>query len=292
MQEVHISRRRWLAVQAEHVLRADELTAGRRARRGTGAKHPVEDFLFEYYNFTPGKLRRWHPGAGVVLEDAGGEERARWPGYLTRADGGVLLDVHGLVARRGEAMGFVRSLLQATLDRPAFTGCFGLHEWAMVYRLAPEEIRHAAYPLRLSPSETNDVVESHTIRCSHFDAFRFFTPEALSRNTIQPTRGEQVTNEQPGCLHAGMDVYKWAHKLSPLTPSELTLDAFELAREIRILDMRASPYDLSALGLAPVEIETAAGKLTYASAQRVFAERSNALRERLLESITRAESAL
>ena len=30
-----------------------------------------------------------------------------------------------------------------------------------------------------------------------------------------------------------MDLYKWAYKLSPLVPSELVADCFELAREIR-----------------------------------------------------------
>ncbi|MFP5312318.1 MAG: hypothetical protein ACLGH7_07930, partial [Actinomycetes bacterium] len=37
------------------------------ARRSAGQKHPVEDFLFTYYTQKPGQLKRWHPGAGVVL---------------------------------------------------------------------------------------------------------------------------------------------------------------------------------------------------------------------------------
>ena len=86
--------------------------------------------------------------------------------------------------------------------------------------------------------------------------------------------------EQPGCLHAGMDVYKWAFKLTPLVPSDLVADAFDLAREIRVLDMQASPYDLRELGYAPVPIETAEGKAAYLERQRAFAERSNALRHR------------
>jgi hypothetical protein len=50
----------------------------------------------------------------------------------------------------------------------------------------------------------------------------------------------------------GMDVYKWAFKLSPLVPSDLVADAFDLAREIRLLDMQASPYDLRELGYEAV----------------------------------------
>ena len=126
------------------------------------------------------------------------------------------------------------------------------------------------------------MTRAHPIRCSHFDAFRFFTPTAAPLNTLQPTRETQVAHEQPGCLHAGMDVYKWCVKLEPVVPSGLTLDAFDLAREIRRLDMQASPYDLTDLGLEPVRIETPEGKAEYVSRQRDFAERSNALRTRLL----------
>ena len=120
--------------------------------------------------------------------------------------------------------------------------------------------------------------------CSHVDAFRFFTPTARPLNTLQPTRDQQVALEQPGCLHAGMDCYKWAYQLVPLVPSELVMDCFDLARDIRVLDMRASPYDLSALGYEPVPIETREGKAEYVDAQRGFTVRSQALRRRLLEA--------
>jgi hypothetical protein len=174
----------------------------------------------------------------------------------------------------------VRDLLAATAARPAFTGCFGLHEWAMVYRA--DEVRHEAWPLRLGQSGTDAVVERHQIRCSHFDAFRFFTSDAVPRNAIQPSRGRQLELEQPGCLHANMDLYKWAYKLSPIVPSELVVDAFELAREIREVDMRASPYDLSATGYEPIKIETVEGRRQYIEAQRSLAERSAPVRARLI----------
>ena len=89
--------------------------------------------------------------------------------------------------------------------------------------------------------------------------------------------------EQPGCLHAGMDVYKWATKLGPAVPGDLLLDCFELARDIRTLDMQASPYDVTTYGLDPVAIETPEGKAEYVARQRGFAERGNALRERLVD---------
>jgi hypothetical protein len=82
-----------------------------------------------------------------------------------------------------------------------------------------------------------------------------------------------------------MDLYKWAYKLSPLVPSELVADAFALAREIRALDMRASPYDLAALGYPPVRVETPEGRAEYAAIQRGFADRAAALRGRLIGAL-------
>ncbi len=92
------------------------------------------------------------------------------------------------------------------------------------------------------------VVEAHDLRCTHFDAFRFFTPEAVGLNRLQPTRATQVDLDQPGCLHAAMDVHKWATKLGAAVPGALALDCFALATDIRVLDMQASPYDLSSYG--------------------------------------------
>ena len=137
-------------------------------------------------------------------------------------------------------------------------------------------------PLRLGAAGTDAVVESLPIRCSHHDAFRFFTAAARPRNALQPGRADQLALEQPGCLHATMDLYKWAYKLAPATPSDLVADCLELAAATRELDMRASPYDLSALGCQPVRIETSAGRAEYARAQAGLAARAGPLRDRLV----------
>ena len=142
-------------------------------------------------------------------------------------------------------------LLTATAGRAGSFGCFGLHEWAMVYRLDEDETRHADWPLRLGPAGTDAVVESHRIACSHFDAYRFFTAPARPLNTLSPGREDRPAYEQPACLHAGMDLYKHAFRLSPMIPSELVADCFELAWDIRVMDMRAAPYDLAGLGFVP-----------------------------------------
>jgi hypothetical protein len=85
-----------------------------------------------------------------------------------------------------------------------------------------------------------------------------------------------------------MDLYKWAYKLSPLLPSEIVMDCFELSWRIRAMDMQASPYDLSDWGYRPIPIETTEGKAEYVRLQRGFAHESQALRERLSESLERA----
>src|SRR5699024_8526734 len=158
-----------------------------------------------------------------------------------------------------------------------------MHEWAMVYRT--RQVRHQQVPLRLGAEGTDEVVRAHPLRCTHFDAFRFFTDDAVPRNEQPLDRASQLQREQPGCLHANMDTYRVAMKLGPAAPGELLLDCFELAWDIRELDMRASPYDLRAWGYEPVPIETPEGKATYVAAQRGFTRRSNELRHRLLAAI-------
>ncbi len=281
-QLLHLAEPEWLARRAAHERRVRVWTDPHQLRAARGEKHPVEDFLWEYYSYRPAWLRRWHPGPDVVLHGAAAQEFLRWPEYRARADGGVALDVAAFDPKRREFLAWLRDFLRLTQERAPTFGCFGLHEWAMVYRLAPEEIRHTQLPLRLGPAGTARVVESLPVRCSHFDAFRFFTPAARPLNRLQPERATTPQLEQRGCLHANMDLYKWAYKLAPFTPSELMADCFELARAIREVDMRASPYDCTAFGLAPIAIETPEGRADYERRQRDFSERSQPLRARLL----------
>lgn len=280
-----LNRQDWQARADAHAERAELLTRPHLERKARRIKHPVEDFLFTYYNLKPAQLKRWHPGAGFVLEDAQDRQEMKWYRQALNDASGAEVDAAAFIARRGATVDYIEKLLSATLDRTPSYGCFGLHEWAMVYRMSPEQIRHQGLPLRIGAEATNEVVESYPIRCSHFDAYRFFTPEAAPLNELRPTRANQPETEQPGCLHAGMDVYKWTMKLGPLIPGELLLDTFVLARDIREVDMQASPYDVQEYGLEPITIETPDGKLDYAARQRIFAERGNVLRVRVLEAI-------
>ena len=273
----------WRVRTAAHERRVDAWIEPHLRRKEAGEGHPVEDFLFTYYSQRPPALRRWHPGFGVTI--AGDTSYLGLKGYVSARDGVTVSDEY--VDSQRPLISSLRTLLTATASRPAQLGCLGLHEWAMVYRLDQSEVRHASWPLRLGPSGTDQVVESHRIGCSHFDAFRFFTSPARPLNTLQPGSDDRAMFEQPGCLHAGMDLYKHAFRLSPLVCSDLVADCFELARDIRVLDMRASPYDLSSLGYPPVPIETPEGKQEYVEAQRSFAERGAPLRQRLIDETTR-----
>jgi hypothetical protein len=241
----------------------------------------VLDFLFTYYAYRPAQLERWHPGPGVVLLGSSASVYLETSAYVRDdATGGVRLEPSAL-PRLATTGAFVRSLLTATASRRPRLGCFGLHEWAMVYRSG--EPRHGTVPLRLGSAGTDTVVETLPVNCTHHDAYRFFTDAARPLNAEAPGREDQIAMEQPGCLHANMDLYKWATKLAPVTPSDLVADCFELAVAVRELDMAASPYDLTAYGYESVPIETPAGRAAYAKAQAGFAGQAAPLRARLVD---------
>ncbi len=269
----------WLQRRDRHQNRVTKLLGPYLQRRAEGRANPVVDFLFTYYNLTPGQLRRWQPGFGVTLTGPESGEYENRRGYR-RTDVGVAVDPEHLTRRR-PTVEYVTRLMAATGDRPASLACFGLHEWAMVYRAEPEQVRHNV-PLRLGRDGTDAVVESMPLRCTHFDAFRFFTDPARARNASQLSRPGQLATEQPGCLHAAMDLYRFAAKLLPLIQSELVIDAFELAYKARELDMCASPYDLRAFGYEAIPVETAAGRARYVRQQTAVATKSATVRSALL----------
>ncbi len=275
----------WQQRAVAHRTRAERHTLGARKRRDHGVPHPVEDFLFQYYPYPFALLEAWHPGVGVTLEwpqppaTAVFQER-----FYTVADGYLTADPELLTAKERERLRWIAELLVATRDRAPNFACHGLHEWAMVYR--GKEVRHEqTTPLRLPQAEIDALVEARVICCSHHDAFRFFAPEARPLNRLQPTLDGRTSLEQPGCVHANMDLYKWAAKSMPWIGSELLLDCFELAMELRDLDMRASPYDLRAWGREPIQIETVEGRREYEIQQRRLAAMAVPLRQRLIDGL-------
>lgn len=281
-----LSKSQWLERRDAHRARIEPLIEPRLDRRSRGIKHPVDDFLFDYYAYSPGQLSTWHPGYGVTLENA--DEYARKAHYIHTGTG-VTLDPSVL----GKKLVHIQpslAIMMATQDREPMFGCFALHEWAMIHGLSIDEVRHNAWPLRISPDDVVATIDDLGLRCTHFDAYRFYTPSALPLNSNTLTRANQIEFEQPGCLHATMDLYRWAFTMSPLIESELVADAFELARRTRTLDMRASPYDLRDLGLDPIPIETETGRSEYAQLQRGIVDDGVALRSILIDRITQLYS--
>jgi len=278
----------WRVRERAHRERAERWTRPARDRRGRRVPHPIDDFLFVYYPFSFGKLEAWHPGFGTALEVSEDmpEAFSREPYRVT---GGVaFLDAALLMEKDRQRLQWTLELLEVTRDRAPNFACHGLHEWAMVY--GGKEVRHEkTTPLRLSQEEIDALVESRPIVCSHFDAFRFFAPQARPLNRLQPTLMDRPAFEQPACIHANMDLYKWAAKSMPWIGSELLLDCFEMAVKLRDLDMRASPYDLSAWGREPVRIETPEGRRQYEQEQRALAADAAVLRARLIGALTRVK---
>lgn len=277
-----LAREDWLEKSAHHRHIVEPWVSPRLARRSLGQSHPVDDFLFEYYPVSPNKLMTWHPGFGMTLE-AHADDSELFPQSAYEFSNGGIHIRHSWITQRVERIAQTYDFLNITAQRPARTGCFGLHEWAMV--LGPDEVRHSSWKLRLSQDEIRATIDDVGLKCTHFDAFRFFTPIARPLNPIQLTRADQSEYDQPGCLHANMDLYKYAQKFAPIVGSSLIRDTFALARDIRTVDMQVAPYDLADLGVEPIQVETPEGRAAFAAHQVNFSERAVALRQRLVAAL-------
>ena len=244
-------------------------------------KHPVDDFMFEYYPISAKKLQTWHPGFQYRLE-AGAATESDFAENIYSVSNEISIR-HSWLEGQQDAISAQVSFLTATASRPGRTGCFGLHEWAMV--LGQEELRHNDWPLRIEQKEIAKTIDEVGLRCTHFDAFRFFTDEARPLNPLQLTRSDQLEVEQPGCLHANMDLYKIAMRWVPILGSLFARQCFLLARDIRTVDMQSAPYDLSNLGVQPIKIETPQGRQMFAQKQKVFSERAQVLRTSMIRQL-------
>ncbi len=274
----------WRARARAHLSRVQPWTQPRRERRARGEAHPVYDFLFQYYSYSAGHLETWHPAPHELLLDTpDARELYTAPVYCAK-DGVIRRDADAISTRCRAKLAAVLQVLTATRDRPPNFFCYGIHEWAMVY--GGHDVRHAHIaPLRLPQAQINALVESRPVACSHFDAFRFFAPEAKPLNRIPLEWTTRYDMEQPGCIHANMDLYRWAFTSMPWIGSDLLWQCFELAAELRVLDMQAGPYDLRSMGFEPVQVETADGRHEYQRRQRELSARGCVLRDRLIEVV-------
>jgi len=274
----------WTARAATHSALIAPMTDAFLKRRSVGKSHPVHDFLFTYYNCSPGKLSQWVPSYQeqlIITPEL--KNKYFWldSDYFQEKENILSSNLNRIQNNTLDLLHFIKELCQNLLERPPRFGCFGLHEWAMVYKLSPEALRHQL-PLRMPSDQLAAFVESQNLCCSHYDAYRFFTKEARPLNILDPLLETRLQMEQAGCIHANMDLYKWSSKLWPWIGSDFLAKCFFLALDCRELDMRASPYDLKEYGYLPIPIETEEGRKDYQKSQQSLTEKSQILRRELL----------
>lgn len=240
---------------------------------------PIYNFLHTYYRYTTVELLQFSPGKSIFLEGATKLAHGHLfsDEFIQYTDEGALYttsSIYEAIKNGSESYRYgwinlcrIRDILKATSERPAFLSCYGLHEWAMLYSGrdgASMKQQQSKLSLRLSQQEVDHVVETDKLRCTHFDAWRFFHPDSQPWNVLHPlSRKNQIDYEQPGCIHANMDLFKYAFTLYPLLSSTVLLDSLRLAIRCRKVDMRASPYDVSAFDGCeqPIRIETKEGQM-------------------------------
>ncbi|WP_290875366.1 3-methyladenine DNA glycosylase [Gracilimonas sp.] len=272
----------WKVKQSAHEQRVDEILNDYLQARSRQEKNPVMDFLFEYYAFRPANLRKWSPGIGVELEYSNFDQLPEISEFSVRENSAFVDPVFFPKKRISSLKWMLQMLKNTQSSRPSF-GCFGMHEWAMVYKT--DKPRHNQVPLRMEPEKLAEFVESRPLLCTHYDAFRFFTKPAQPMNRFELSREKFHETEQPGCIHSNMDLYKWAFKIYPFISSNLILEAFELAVKARRIDMQASPYDLRNQGLQPIKIETESGRKEYKKKQEMIFEKGFPIRNEVIKAL-------
>jgi len=278
-------------------------------------KHPVYNFLIEYYGLKGAKggkrLARWSPApssqaaaGGVLLEGATqsdvGNNLLHLRGAMFREDGIVYSpaqffasnnqdDDPATVERTAKPFLWFRATLAATVQREPVLHCYGLHEMALQYQPQvgapppPASKYQSHLPLRVEQAVINAAVERKGVHCTHVDALRFFAPAALPLNIHKEySRSDQLRLEQPACVHSCMDLLKLTLRLKPFVDAILLQRVLELALRARWLDVAASPYDCSAYGVEAVPVETAQGRAEYRRRQWALMQDATPVRNDLL----------
>ena len=268
--------------------------------------HPIYNFLHSYYRYSITELKLYSPGVGnyifdnvthsgqyllhplVTPIDMNDESCSKYALQLTPTV---------IKSKRYNMNTISRSkdILESTIHKNPYFSCYGMHEWAMLYssrssqEIDPSSRHQSKLKLRVSQKIIDDAVESKVLTCTHYDAWRFFNPSAQPMNVINPlTRQNQLEHEQPGCIHATMDLFKYAHQLYPYVSSEILRETIQIALNARKIDMRASPYDVSHIEGCeiPICVETNEGKLLYAKEQMSLYNTSMPIRKKLFQIYT------
>ena len=178
-------------------------------------KHPVHDFLFTYYSHRPAQLRRWHPGYGVGwLEDAASTTGSRaTPATRSRVTTAYVASQRPLLTAAAPAADRDgRPRPAARLLRPARVGDGATARRRTGPGTPTGRCGSGPRAPTRSSSRTGSPAPTSTPSAS--------SPRpARPLNTLQPGRDDRPAFEQPGCLHAGMDLYKHAFRLTPMVRS-------------------------------------------------------------------------
>ena len=220
--------------------------------------------------------------------DSTGDCRTAAPGGRQRSGNAVVtVDLDAFRQARGSQLAFTARLLGATAAAPGQFGCFGLHEWAMVFQQDDTARRHQDWPLRLGQAGTDDVVREHQIRCTHFDAFRFFTPPARPLNGLQPDRESQTAVGAAGLparVHGRLQMGLQADSGGAERPAAGRVRAREVDPGTGHARVAVRP-DRAGLP-ARARSKPPAGKAEYVAAQREFGRQAQLLRRRLLDTVS------
>jgi hypothetical protein len=288
-----LSRESWLKALDAQAQRVQTLLQGNGLQQ---KNHPIYNFISSYYHFKPEILFQFSPDLETTLMFNDESDLV----HLSKRGRSMCVDrIHfdptnmQFSSKQIEAFRKTHRILLSVHNRPPTLNCFGFHEWAMLYSEASSVDLKQDLPLRVSRESIRDVLMTNKLRCSHYDAFRFFTKDSMPLNTVNVnlSRMNQEISEQPGCVHVHMDMFKWSFKIFPFISSELLTDTLSLSLQARSLDMRASPYDLKAcsnLGAMfnpePILVETPSGRRDYQKYQMELYAKSKPIREKLISA--------
>ena len=234
---------------------------------------------------------------GILLEGAGeGDigETLHLRGASVVEDGVVYSPSHFFAAEDSLAKAarpyiWYQSVLKQTLTADPVLHCHGLHEWAMQYwpdgASPPPSAKYQAHlPLRVSRKTINAAVERRGVSCTHVDALRYFAPAAgpLNHHGAVLRREQQLTLEQPACVHAHMDLLKMALRLQPFCDPELFHRVLDISLMARRINVAASPYDTTAYGVGVIPVETPTGRAQYRQEQTALMHRAEPVRRDML----------
>ena len=258
--------------------------------------NPIYNFLHSYYKYSTADLKKYSPGMSVTMAGAlpSAYSEILNEKFMTFSEIGGCYNASQFRQLAGgkyslERITRDRDVLRSTSTKVPFFGCFGLHEWAMLYSgNGSATSRHQeSTPLRVDQQTIDAVVGvPGQLRCTHYDAFRFFQPAAKPINAVKTLSRENTPrHEQPGCIHANMDLFRYAYQLYPFVSSALLVQTLTLALEARKIDMRASPYDVSAFEgcEVPICVETPQGRKLYIEEQERVAAAAVPIRKALLD---------